>query len=87
MFHSLALLVISGHPRLMGKRFAAGSIAVGSALFSGSIYALILAKTKDMNIGKILGPVTPIGGMSCPLRSTWLIAGSIMLVGWIALVL
>jgi len=52
----------------MGKRFAAGSIAVGSALFSGSIYALILAKTKGMNVGKILGPVTPIGGMFCRLR-------------------
>ena len=63
MFHSLALLVISGHPRLMSKRFAAGSIAVGSAMFSGSIYALILAKMKNMNVGKVLGPLTPIGGI------------------------
>jgi uncharacterized membrane protein YgdD (TMEM256/DUF423 family) len=69
----------------MSKRFAAGSIAVGSAMFSGSIYALILAKMKNMNVGKVLGPLTPIGGIlgfnSC------LFLGSIMLVGWIALIL
>jgi len=62
MLHALALLVISGHPRLVNKRFAAGSIALGSALFSGSIYGLILAKMKNINVGKVLGPITPIGG-------------------------
>ena len=65
MFHSLALLVISAHPRLAHKRFAAGAIAVGSALFSGSIYGLILMKMKGVQVGKLLGPVTPLGGM-CP---------------------
>jgi uncharacterized membrane protein YgdD (TMEM256/DUF423 family) len=64
MFHSLALLVVSGHPRLMNKRFAAGALAVGSAMFSGSIYGMIWLKTKNIQSGKILGPITPLGGIS-----------------------
>ena len=63
MFHGLALLAISGHPRLSGKRFGAGAIALGSALFSGSIYALVLLRSKGKAGGKILGPITPLGGM------------------------
>ena len=61
MFHALALVAISGHPRLSQKRFAAGALAVGSALFSGSIYLLVLLRKKEL--GKYLGPVTPFGGM------------------------
>ena len=64
MFNSLALIAISGHPRFMNRRFAAGSLAVGGALFSGSIYGLVLLKSKNMQGGKILGPVTPLGGTS-----------------------
>ena len=44
--NGLAMLVISGHPRLGSKKFAAGAIAVGSALFSGSIYTLVLLKSR-----------------------------------------
>jgi uncharacterized membrane protein YgdD (TMEM256/DUF423 family) len=63
MFHGLALLAISGHPRLSQKRFGAGALALGSALFSGSLYALVLLKSKGKQGGQILGPVTPIGGI------------------------
>jgi len=61
MFHSLALLAISGHPRLSQKRFGAGALAVGSALFSGSLYALVLLKSRGKQVS-ILGPITPFGG-------------------------
>jgi len=65
MFHSLALLAISSHPRLQHKKFAAGCIALGSALFSGSIYGMILLKMKGFQgAGRVLGPVTPLGGIS-----------------------
>jgi uncharacterized membrane protein YgdD (TMEM256/DUF423 family) len=51
MFNGLAMLAISGHPRLASKRFAAGAIAVGSALFSGSIYALVLWRSRGKTGG------------------------------------
>ena len=63
MFHSLALLSLSAHPQLSQKRLAIGAMAVGSALFSGSIYAMVLLKNKGLNV-KALAPVTPIGGIS-----------------------
>jgi len=74
MVNALAMLAISGHPRLASKKFAAGAIAVGSALFSGSIYALVLWRSRGKTGGRVLGPVTPLGGL-------------IMLVGWGALIL
>jgi hypothetical protein len=55
--------MVSGHPRLMNKRFAAGALAVGSAMFSGSIYGMVWLKTKNIQSGKILGPITPLGGI------------------------
>ena len=36
---------------------------MGSALFSGSIYALVLLKSRGKAGGKVLGPVTPLGGL------------------------
>ena len=78
MFHSLALLAISAHPRLMHRRMAAGALALGSALFSGSIFGLVLLKSKNMSGGKILGPITPLGGILCcdvncrPHHSCWM---------------
>ena len=62
MLHGLALLAISGHPRLSTKRFGAGALALGSALFSGSLYALVLLKSRGKQGGQIIGPITPIGG-------------------------
>jgi uncharacterized membrane protein YgdD (TMEM256/DUF423 family) len=62
MFHSLALLSISGHARLSQKKFAVGALAVGTALFSGSLYAMVLLKSKGVQNVKALGPVTPMGG-------------------------
>ena len=61
MFNSLALLAISAHPRLSHNRFAAGSLAVGSALFSGSLFLMVWLKSRDKKV-TYLGPVTPLGG-------------------------
>jgi len=63
MFHGLALLAVSAHPRLAQKRIAAGAIAVGTALFSGSLYGMVWARSKGVQAGKYLGPVTPLGGI------------------------
>ena len=62
MFHGLALLAVSGHPRLSTKKFGAGALALGSALFSGSLYALVLLKRRGKQGAEIIGPITPMGG-------------------------
>ena len=62
LFHGITLLAISGHPRLASKRVAAGAIALGTALFSGSIYSLVLLKSRGKAGASILGPITPLGG-------------------------
>lgn len=63
MIHGLSLVAISAHPRLGQKKVAAGALALGSALFSGSIYTMVLMKMKGSDRAKILGPVTPLGGI------------------------
>ncbi|KAF9044814.1 DUF423-domain-containing protein [Hymenopellis radicata] len=57
--NGLALLAVSLHPRFSVHAFAGPAIATGSLLFSGSIFALILAPKL-----KVLGPVTPLGGIA-----------------------
>lgn len=50
--HSVALLIARDNP------LAAGLFTAGMTMFSGSIYALILNPQL-----KVLGPVTPLGGL------------------------
>ncbi|KAF9879541.1 hypothetical protein CkaCkLH20_03084 [Colletotrichum karsti] len=59
LIHSVALLIARQNP------VASGLFTAGMAMFSGSIYALVL--NPDL---KFLGPVTPIGGLS--LIAGWL---------------
>ncbi|KAJ7169982.1 DUF423-domain-containing protein [Mycena filopes] len=59
VFNGLALLLLSLHPRFSVHRFAGPAIAVGTVLFSGSIFALVLNRERF----RALGPVTPLGGM------------------------
>jgi len=59
LLHSVALLALAlafgrGNLRV---RWAAWSFSIGIALFSGSIYALVLTDFRW------LGPITPIGGL------------------------
>ncbi|TFK41056.1 hypothetical protein BDQ12DRAFT_626228 [Crucibulum laeve] len=59
VYNGLALLLVSLHPRFASHRFAGPAIAAGGLVFSGSIMALVLARDRL----KMLGPVTPMGGM------------------------
>ncbi|KIP12471.1 hypothetical protein PHLGIDRAFT_81654 [Phlebiopsis gigantea 11061_1 CR5-6] len=56
--NGLGLMLISLHPRFASHRFAGPALAVGSILFSGSIFALILNRDRF----RWLGPITPLGG-------------------------
>jgi uncharacterized membrane protein YgdD (TMEM256/DUF423 family) len=61
MFHALALLVVSNWLRVSaapGISVTAIAWMLGVALFSGSIYLLVLGGPRW------LGPVTPVGGLS-----------------------
>lgn len=62
MFHALALmlLVLLSDRGIPGLSLAAGCFAVGVVLFSGSIYLLCLG----IGPRALLGPVTPLGGLS-----------------------
>ena len=69
--HGVVLLGVSLHPRLSRAKLTAPLIASGTAMFSGSIYALVLSS--DDRLKKIIGPVTPIGGL-------------LMLAGWLTMI-
>ncbi|KAJ3542706.1 hypothetical protein NM688_g5947 [Phlebia brevispora] len=56
--NGLALMLVSLHPRFSVHRFAGPAIAAGTAIFSGSIFALVMWRDRL----KWLGPITPIGG-------------------------
>lgn len=62
-FHGLALLFLSLDNNTFSSKTAPFFI-IGTLLFSGSIYGLLLSSTASFLIlPKILGPVTPIGGL------------------------
>ena len=56
MYHALVLVVLGLFARRLAVRGAGWCFAVGTLLFSGSLYGLALTGAKA------LGPVTPIGG-------------------------
>ncbi|KAF9429336.1 hypothetical protein BGZ76_001441 [Entomortierella beljakovae] len=66
LIHAATLLVISQSPSIMRgtSRFAAPLILLGTALFSGSIYGLILDSEKKWSRTLKLGPLTPLGGVA-----------------------
>lgn len=69
-------MLVSLHPRFAVHRFAGPAIALGSVVFSGSIFALVVNRdkyaspvansrhpvTNDKLRFKWLGPITPLGG-------------------------
>ena len=78
-FHALGILIVSVLPRTGALSASRSSwicllLAVGIALFSGSLYALALSGVR------MLGAVTPFGGLSFiaawVLLAYWLIRGS-----------
>lgn len=64
IYNGLALLAVSNHPRITSgirkNRWATAMILVGALTFSGTIFGLVLAREK---VGKVFGPLTPIGGL------------------------
>ena len=70
-FHGLALLFLSIDKSPFAKRTAL-LFAVGILLFSGSIYGLSLSNSSVVLLPKLLGPVTPLGGL-------------LLILGWINL--
>ncbi|KAI5898147.1 DUF423-domain-containing protein [Schizophyllum commune H4-8] len=71
--NGVALLAVSMHPRFSRHAFAGPAIIAGTAMFSGSIFALTVAKMKGLGDKvRILGPITPLGG-------------SILIAGYLAL--
>ncbi|KAN0062942.1 hypothetical protein ACQY0O_004763 [Thecaphora frezii] len=71
LMHSLALLYALSLPNTGPAVSASYAFASGITLFSGSIYGLCLTKA-DNPIRKLLGPITPLGGLS-------------FMVGWVLL--
>lgn len=62
IYHGLALLVLGlNAEKLPNLRLTTRLLTIGTLLFSGSIYLLIVSPVFDLNL-KFLGPVTPIGG-------------------------
>ena len=74
IYNGLALLLISLHPRFSAKKLAGPAIAIGGAVFSVSIMAMVLSRDwcclllrnqttyRYPQRARVLGPVTPVGG-------------------------
>lgn len=64
MYHAILLLILSFNLNMDTslERNMIHCFIVGTFLFSFSIYALVIGKSKGKNM-KILGPITPIGGL------------------------
>ncbi len=80
LIHALALLVLFAFPAFRGQ---SGSAVVGAAtvawlwiagvvLFSGSLYALVVAHAGGID-ARWLGPLTPLGGVALVAGWLWLI--------------
>jgi len=64
MYHGLLLLILSFNLNLDTslEKYMVYCFIFGILLFSFSIYALVIGKSKGRNM-KFLGPVTPLGGL------------------------
>lgn len=66
VYHALALLAIALlYEKTPGKwiKWAGNCFVTGIILFSGSLYLLTFLKIQENSAVKIVGPVTPIGGL------------------------
>lgn len=62
MYHAILLVALGLMPHVEKITHAANVIIIGTILFSFSIYGLTLSATFGKKI-KVLGPITPIGGL------------------------
>lgn len=66
LYHALALLAVAilyDKFPVMTMKWAGYSFIAGVILFSGSLYLLTFLKIQESNIVKMVGPVTPLGGL------------------------
>jgi uncharacterized membrane protein YgdD (TMEM256/DUF423 family) len=73
MYHALTLLVLGFSLSFTSnlEKWAGWGMIIGTFLFSFSIYFLAFSEYKNVNL-RILGPITPIGGL-------------FMIIGWACL--
>jgi uncharacterized membrane protein YgdD (TMEM256/DUF423 family) len=66
VYHSLALLIAAAVSEKLTARYfhwAALCFTVGVLLFSGSLYLITYLKIQESSAVRIIGPVTPVGGL------------------------
>ena len=66
LFHALALLAVAGfYDKFPGNwiKWGGTCFITGIILFSGSLYLLTFFKIQGSGAVRVLGPVTPLGGM------------------------
>lgn len=75
-FHGLALIIIALIPQAMlsdpQKRRVGLIIFIGTLLFSFSIYLLVMNQVWQQDWIRVMGPITPVGGI-------------LMIIGWFLL--
>lgn len=66
VIHALAIYIISKgeHHIARQKKLALNFLIAGIALFSGSLYWIVLCKYTGTDIPFFVGPLTPLGGTS-----------------------
>lgn len=67
MYHALTLLAIGvlyDKLPVVWMKWAGMSFVAGIILFSGSLYLLTFLKIQESNSISIVGPITPLGGVS-----------------------
>ncbi len=66
MYHALALVAIAVLYDKMQERwlqFAANCFITGVILFSGSLYMLSFLQIQESSAIRVVGPITPVGGV------------------------
>lgn len=79
LIHAIALLALSPQVTIYGKSFGRGLklMALGSSLFSYSIYFISLKYVSGLEFAKFVWPITPLGGIV--LCAAWFLLGISMI--------
>ncbi len=79
LIHAIALLALSPQETIYGKHFRTGLnlMALGSSLFSYSIYFISLKYVPGLEFVKFIWPLTPLGGIV--LCAAWFLFGISMI--------
>ena len=72
IYHGIALLALVAltHKFNFSLKIIYRLLVIGVIIFSGSIYALVFQNLIGVKLGRIFGPLTPIGGL-------------LMIIGWL----